>query len=187
MGLRLGCHVMFCFCSFASAGLDWLLAQASPALCFRIKSNTLDWGHGPTSLPVCGILSPPPNATIASKRCSVVGTSRWHRHHTEAPDSPQICLKQVPWLYRPLGSVVAVPSMAFPDGNTCPPPSSPFRNIWAAVVICPRPNLERIGRQLSRGNLSCRPAAVAITSCSYAPTGPRSIPKLHAAYRAHNR
>lgn len=45
-------------------------------------------------------------------------------------------------LYRPLGSAVAVPSMAFPDGNTYSVPA-PFRKPFlAAAAICPRPNLE---------------------------------------------
>lgn len=177
----MSCHVLLlCFC-FCWAGLA-LLAQASSALCFESNQTHTHWTGAPRANQ-CGILSPPPNATIVSKRCSVAGTSGWHRHHTEAPDSPQICLKQVramlPWLYRPIGSVVAVPSMAFPDGNTCPPPSSPFRNIWAAVVICPRPNLERIGRQLSRGNLSCRPCCCCCYLMQLRATGPPSgsIPK----------
>lgn len=152
MGHRLGCHVIFfAFLLFASAGLGWLLLKLLLLPCARTnQSLTHTLGqHRPASVVSVAATRTPPHRFV-HKRCSVASTSRWHRHHTDAPDSSQICLNQGACyyvrLYRPLGSAVAVPSMAFPDGNTCP---SPFRNHLGRRSDVPSAEpFGRIGRHL---------------------------------------
>lgn len=191
MSCHFFCFSAFCFCW---AGLLAFLAQASSALCSN-QSNTTHThtlehrhtlGREPTSV-VSVAATRRHHRLITKKRCSVAGTSRWHRHHTRCarftPDmlKPRCVLR----LYRPLGSAVAVPSMAFPDGNTYSVPA-PFRNpSWPQQRFALGRTSTCIGRHLpcgKQGGLALQHLpAVPVCSVAMAPSFPTGPAPLRAS------
>lgn len=168
------CFSAFCFCWAEPAG-PLLSSFFCPVLESIKHTLRLPHTHARTRTNQCRICRRHQTPLQVNKRCSVVSTSRWHRHHTRCarftPDmlKPRCVLR----LYRPLGSALAVPSMAFPDGNTYPPRQACFATFLAAAAICPRPNLELYRPPPACGKVALQlPASCFRMQCSHTQASP---------------